>query len=1015
MPLNSLGRRSSATVIAALLVVGGCTSAGNDKPLAPTQAASAPTLAIAADEIPVGVVISQVYGGGGNSTATYKNDFIEIYNGSMADVALTGWSVQYASATGTSWQTTSLSGTLQPGHYYLVQESAGAGGTTALPTPDATGGIMMGATAGKVALVASTTALSGSCPAGVVDFVGFGSTANCFEGSGPTGAPSNSTAAIRKDYGRVENDDNKNDFAIGAPTPRNTSSPAVAPLKLVLVKLSPSAPAAFLGTPITFTASATFGGLPIAINTATWTSSNTAVATIDRATGVATTIALGTTNISVSVTTDSGSRTATTKLTVTGPAKTVTVSPKTWSLKSGASKQFTATASDEAGSPVATTYSWTSTDPTVAAIDPTTGTATGHFAGTARITATAPNGVFDTATVTVTAGNVSVSTRTDILPVGFQTQLFVNNGSVDTQGASVGNGNVLWSSSNPAIISVDEHNGVITANAAGSAVIKATAVSDGIASGGTTITADVLPVGANARVGHNTELGIPTDADPSDDVIIARRQYTLSYNAARGGPNWVSWNLDESHKSPTGTSTRCNCFTADTALTRMGIQAWNTQDWINGGIWSRGHMSPSADWADTPGDNAPTFFLSNMIPQNQGANSGAWGNLENYLRTLTGGGTEIYIIAGPIFTKNRSGAGVDGFGFMNSSGRIAVPDSMWKVAVIVPDTRSASEIDSPSDVQVIAVAMPNEASSTGEYTRFSTTIDKIERSTGYDLLSILPANVQCRIEVRNCVPVAHLTGDLAGGSEGETLSFSAGTSSDADADALSYQWTLAGEPAGSTATLTHTFADNGSYALRVIVSDDKGAADTANATIVVTNVAPRVAAFAGATILAGETYSTTGSFTDPGADTWRGSVNYGDGSATAALAIDGKTFSLEHEYSTAGSYTVAVNVLDKDGGMGSASAQVTVQSPLQGIANLRTMVASLGGRGGLNAGQLNSLQVKIDNASRQLADGEANAATNMLEALLNEIDALGKSGRVSDAAAAPIVDYARRVIASIGG
>jgi PKD repeat protein len=447
----------------------------------------------------------------------------------------------------------------------------------------------------------------------------------------------------------------------------------------------------------------------------------------------------------------------------------------------------------------------------------------------------------------------------------------------------------------------------------------------------------------------------------------------------------------------------------------MGIQAWNTQDWINGGIWSRGHMSPSADWADTPGDNAPTFFLSNMIPQNQAANSGAWGSLENYLRTLTTGGTEIYIIAGPIFTKNRSGAGVDGFGFMNSSGRIAVPDSMWKVAVIVPDTRSASEIDSPSDVQVIAVAMPNEASSTGDYTRFTTTIDKIERSTGYDLLSILPANVQCRIEVRNCVPVAHLTGDLAGGSEGETLTFSAGTSSDADADALSYQWTLAGQPAGSAATLTHTFADNGSYAVRVIVSDDKGAADTANATIVVTNVAPRVAAFDGATILAGETYSTTGSFTDPGADTWRGSVNYGDGSATAALAIDGKTFSLEHRYSAAGSYTVAVNVLDKDGGMGSASAQVTVQSPLQGIANLRTMVASLGGRGGLNAGQLNSLQVKIDNASRQLADGEETAATNMLEALLNEIDALGKSGRVSDAAAAPIVDYARRVIASIGG
>jgi len=759
---------------------------------------------------------------------------------------------------------------------------------------------------------------------------------------------------------------------------------------------------------------------------ATSTSSNAAVATIDPSTGMATTLATGTTSIGVTVATASGNKTVSTKLTVTGPAKTITVSPASWNLKSAQSKTFVASAVDENGSPVTTSYTWSSSDPTIAMIDATTGNAVGRAGGTATITATAPNGVFGTATITVTAGNVSISTRSDILPVGFQTQLFVNNGSADTQGAPVGNSNVLWSSSNPAIVSVDAHNGVITANAAGSASIKATAVSDGLASGSTTITTDVLPVGASARVGHNTELGIPTDADPSDDVIIARRQYTLSYNVAHGGPNWVSWNLDDSHKSHSGSSPRCNCFTADTALTRQLIPAWNTQDWVNGGIWSRGHMSPSADWADSPGDNAPTFFLSNMIPQNQTANAGAWGNLENDLRAIATGSTEIYIIAGPIFTKDRSGAGVDGFGFMNSSGRIAVPDSMWKVAIVVPDARSASEIDSPSDVQVIAVNMPNEASATGDWHNYSTTIDRIQHSTGYDLLSILPANVQCRVEVRNCVPVAHLTGDLAGGNEGETLSFSASTSSDPDADPLSYQWTLAGEPAGNTATLTHTFADNGSYAVRVIVSDDKGAADTASATIVVANVAPRVAAFDGATILEGESYGASGSFTDPGADSWRGSVNYGDGSAATALVIDGTNFSLDHAYTTAGSYTVAVNVLDKDGGMGSASAHVVVQSPAQGITNLASTLASLGSasRGaaavktvsaGLNAGQLNSLQVKLDNASSDLDAGSKDAAKNVLGAFINELEAIARSGRASSESVSPIVDYARRVITSIGG
>src|SRR5207302_7298200 len=108
-----------------------------------------------------------------------------------------------------------------------------------------------------------------------------------------------------------------------------------------------------------------------------------------------------------------------------------------------------------------------------------------------------------------------------------------------------------------------------------------------------------------------------------------------------------------------------NCFTKDPDLVNLGLTAYETNDWINGGVWSRGHLSPSADWLDADGDNAPTFYLSNMLPQNQTLNSGAWGDLENYLRTLATGTTEIYIIAGGIFTKNRGGSGVDGFGFMN--------------------------------------------------------------------------------------------------------------------------------------------------------------------------------------------------------------------------------------------------------------------------------------------------------------------------------------------------------------
>ena len=179
---------------------------------------------------PTTVKISQVYGGGGNSGATYLNDFIELYNSGSTPVVLDGWSVQATSATATSWTAngppTLLSGTIQPGHYYLVQESQGTGGTTPLPTPDATGVITMSGTNAKVALVASSATLSGSCPLGgvVVDFVGYGA-ANCSEGNAPTSTLTNTTAAIRRGNGCQDSDNNANDFFTDGPIPRNSASP----------------------------------------------------------------------------------------------------------------------------------------------------------------------------------------------------------------------------------------------------------------------------------------------------------------------------------------------------------------------------------------------------------------------------------------------------------------------------------------------------------------------------------------------------------------------------------------------------------------------------------------------------------------------------------------------------------------------------------------------------------------------------------------------------------------------
>ncbi|MBS0453891.1 MAG: ExeM/NucH family extracellular endonuclease [Proteobacteria bacterium] len=178
------------------------------------------------------VVISQVYGGGGNSGAPLNNDYVELYNNGTTAVDLSGWSVQYAAASGTTWggaQLTPLSGSIAAGGYYLIQLGAGANAPAPLPTPDAVGTTAMSATAGKVALVNNTTALSGSCAVGgaVVDFVGFGS-ANCAEGT-PAPAPSNTTAIIRTSgAGCLDTGDNSIDFITGAPSPHNRASPAQA-------------------------------------------------------------------------------------------------------------------------------------------------------------------------------------------------------------------------------------------------------------------------------------------------------------------------------------------------------------------------------------------------------------------------------------------------------------------------------------------------------------------------------------------------------------------------------------------------------------------------------------------------------------------------------------------------------------------------------------------------------------------------------------------------------------------
>lgn len=219
---NARYRRAACAAALLLLLPAG-------SPLAPVTEAVSPDL-----------VISQVYGAGGNSGAVYTHDYVELYNRGAAPVSLGGLSIQYASATGTgnfgasTTQLTELPNvSVPPGGYFLVQQSGGANGVP-LPPPDFIDPtpISMAAGAGKLALVSGTASLgcnggSTPCPAAalarIIDLVGYGN-ANFFEGSGPAPALGAALAAFRAGGGAIDTDDNAVDFMAAAPNPRTGSA-----------------------------------------------------------------------------------------------------------------------------------------------------------------------------------------------------------------------------------------------------------------------------------------------------------------------------------------------------------------------------------------------------------------------------------------------------------------------------------------------------------------------------------------------------------------------------------------------------------------------------------------------------------------------------------------------------------------------------------------------------------------------------------------------------------------------
>lgn len=408
------------------------------------------------------------------------------------------------------------------------------------------------------------------------------------------------------------------------------------------------------------------------------------------------------------------------------------------------------------------------------------------------------------------------------LPVGYQDQIFAT--LEDFLGTDIPT-TFVFASDTPAIASIDQ-NGVFTALAEGSAILRATAA-DGT-TGTITLPTRVAVEGTTAQYADNAEFGEPADGDASDDFIVRYPQFTASYNVNRGSPNWVSYNLDATHFGP---EDRCDCFTPDPALPSSFPQI-STADYTGSGAFhgygiDRGHMTRSFDRTTGSLDNARTYLFSNIVPQAADLNQGPWAIFENFLGDQARlNNREVYIVTG--VAGNR--------GTLKNEGRVVIPTHTWKVALLMPRDEGLAQVRDYRYIEVMAVMMPNDPGVRNvDWSTYLTTVDFIEATTGYDLLARLPDDVEAAVESNTMPPIAAISGPAAV-NEDQSTTFSAAASVDPNGTIVSYEWTFGD---GSTATgvgVAHTFAQDGVYQIVVTVTDNDGLTDTAALTVEVANV-----------------------------------------------------------------------------------------------------------------------------------------------------------------------------------
>jgi endonuclease G len=246
--------------------------------------------------------------------------------------------------------------------------------------------------------------------------------------------------------------------------------------------------------------------------------------------------------------------------------------------------------------------------------------------------------------------------------------------------------------------------------------------------------------------------GARTRLTDKDNYLLREPYFTLSYNDAKGTPNWVSWHLSTDYL---GNAPRRKRFAVDDLLPEE-LSHITHNDYTNSGF-QRGHMCPHSDRAANKDMSYATFVMTNIVPQSSACNEGSWESLESYCRYLVSEkGKDLFIVAGPI---GKGGEGEKGMKDTIAGGKVTVPAKVFKVIMVVEDPEDGSDPRKwvNDDTRLIAVIMPNDMSVKWDnWPQYRVSVKEVEDETGFKFFSAVHDKIKDKKQEKDKAKIVRL-------------------------------------------------------------------------------------------------------------------------------------------------------------------------------------------------------------------------------------------------------------------